>query len=87
MNSSPVVSKCVKTVVCRFEFVCCVKMHHGRQPVKCKEKGRERERVRERETVEWVRITVRGRETPRRRERERTRKRDGRVARGQCALE
>ena len=40
----PIVGKCVKTiVVCRFEFVCSVKTHHDRQPVKCKEKGRERE--------------------------------------------
>ena len=38
---SPIVSKCVKTIVVRrFEFVCGVKMHHDRQPVKCKEKER-----------------------------------------------
>ena len=44
----PIVGKCVKTIaVCGFEFVCSVKTHHDRQPVKCKEKGRERERERE----------------------------------------
>ena len=43
----PIVGKCVKTIaVCGFEFVCSVKTHHDRQPVKCKEKGRERERER-----------------------------------------